>query len=270
MMLKAILILSVLGWSVGGAAQPEVREPTAKWVVNFADAQCIASRAYGSSENPLHLILKAPPLGEVMQVAVVTKGSWPESRQVEANIRVDDGAPLATTMLMFSPPKNNTRVYMMNMPANDFSLVRQAGRLSIRSQGLDETFALSQMEPLLRVVDRCVADLRNVWNIGDPQGAQSVLADRASANMARLFDDTDYPTVALDQGKSGTVRFAVLIDETGRVSDCTIIETSGVAALDAQTCFVVKDRGRFRPARGLDGKPAKDAAIQLVRWKVGG
>ena len=60
--------------------------------------------------------------------------------------------------------------------------------------------------------------------------------------------------------------FVLLIDETGRVADCTVIETSGVASLDAQTCGAVKLQARFKPAIGLDGKPAKDGVVQRVSW----
>ena len=66
--------------------------------------------------------------------------------------------------------------------------------------------------------------------------------------------------------QSGTVSFALLIDEAGKVADCTVIKTSGIAALDAQSCFVVKERAHFTPAIGADGRPAKDARTASVTW----
>lgn len=269
-MLKPMVILSLLAWGVGAAAEPAARNPTEKWNVNFADAQCVASRTYGTAKEPLHLVLKAPPLGEVMQIAVIKGGYSPQAEQVEARIRLDEGSPLKTSMLMFSAPRSNTRVYLLNMPAAEFSLVRQAKSLSIRSDGLNETFALSQMAPLLKIVEDCVADLRAVWNVADPQGAGSPLASRASGQLASLFKPEDYPSPAMQQNKGGSLRFAVLIDESGRVADCTIIETSGVPSLDAQTCFIIKERARFQPARDSAGKPAKDAAFQRVTWRLKG
>jgi hypothetical protein len=65
------------------------------------------------------------------------------------------------------------------------------------------------------------------------------------------------------------VTLALLIDETGKIADCTVIGTSGAASLDTQSCGMLKDRARFKPAIGLDGKPAKGSFIQRITWRVG-
>ena len=59
-----------------------------------------------------------------------------------------------------------------------------------------------------------------------------------------------------------------LIDEKGEMADCAVIETSGIAALDAQTCFIMRKRGKFAPAIGQDGKPAKGVFTQRIRWEM--
>lgn len=242
--------------------------PTSKWNVDFADAQCVASRAYGTKEEPLHLVLKAPPVGGVMQIALMRQGRLAGAEQVEATIGIDERRPAKANMLMYTPKGSKYRIYLLNMPSADFSLVRDAKSLSIRSVGLNETLGVSQMKPLLDVVDKCVTNLREVWNVTDPEGEQSPLAKRATANVSRFFSSSDYPAAAMRSNQSGTLRFAVLINESGRVADCTIIETSSVAVLDAQTCAIMMERGKFQPAEGKDGKPAKDGLIARITWKM--
>lgn len=89
-----------------------------------------------------------------------------------------------------------------------------------------------------------------------------------STNPLRgYFNANDYPGLAIRQEQSGLVEFALLIDETGKVADCTLIKTSGVAALDAQSCAVIKRRGAFLPALGLDGKPVKAATTHRIGWE---
>lgn len=73
---------------------------------------------------------------------------------------------------------------------------------------------------------------------------------------------------AIYEQQSGTVRVALLIDEKGRIADCAILDTSGTPVLDAQTCAILKERARFKPAIGPDGKPAKDGYIQRITWRV--
>lgn len=268
MMLRLMILTLLLAPAAVASAAPDARAPTGKWVVNFDDAQCVATRAYGSAEKPLHFILKAPPLGEVMQIAVMRDAGRTDPAQVQAEVGIDERQPLRTNMLTFSPKNQKLRVYLLNLRAADFLPVREANSLTIRSGGLNETFALTQMGPLLKVMDQCVTDLRQLWNVVDPAGEQSPLEKRASGNLISAFKADDYPADAVINNQSGSVRFSVLIDESGRVADCTIIETSGVASLDAQSCAIVKERARYQPAVGKDGKAAKDAVVARVTWRL--
>lgn len=258
--------LSMLLLMTSAAATAAVpREATGKWNVNFADAQCVASRGYGSAEEPLNLVLKAPPLGGVMQIAVLRNGGYSPPTQVDATIGIDDQPPLKTNLLMFSPKNSKTRVHTLNMASADFGRIRGAKRLTIRSWGLNESFSVSQIDPLLKVMDQCVADLRQVWNVsGD--GEPSSLSRRARGNPGDWVKNEHYPEVAIMKNASGRVRFVMLIDEAGRVADCTVIETSGVAVLDAQSCAILKERAKFEPALGQDGKPVKDSYMANFRW----
>ncbi|MFN3389413.1 MAG: energy transducer TonB [Allosphingosinicella sp.] len=269
MLLRTSIFLTLAATSAAGAAaEPELRRPAAQWVVDFDESKCVASRKYGSEAEPIHLVLKAPPLGDVMQLAVMREGKNARADQLPATIGLDDGPALKTNMLRYTPSKGALRVHLLNMASADFAQVRQAKTLSIRSGGLNETFELSQMEPLLKIMDDCVSDLREVWNVGRIPGEPSTHQKRATGSLYHLFSPNDYPGVSLQQGDTGAVRFVMLVDEAGRVADCTVIETSGVAALDTQSCAVAQDRGRFEPARGADGKPAKDALIQRIVWNI--
>ena len=264
----SMLCLAAALAAMAGKAEA-ARAPTDKWVVNFAAAQCVAHRDYGTPEDPLRLVLKAPPLGKVMQIAIFRKGDMARGAQVDATVKVDGGNPLKASVLMYTPKGGNEVVYLFNMPISEFARVRAGKELTIRSRQLDETLALAQMEPLLKVMDECTADLRQVWNVGDEEGAApSGVASRAAANLASYFSSDDYPSAALWSGQTGTVRFAVLVGENGRVADCTVIETSGVAVLDVQACAVLRERARFKPALGPDGKPTKDAQICSIRWAL--
>lgn len=262
-----------LGAFLVANAEPagEPRQPAGKWVVDFAAAQCLAHRDYGTPEDPLRLVLKAPPLGNVMQVAVVREGKLTWAEQAKAVVTIDERGPLRTNLLMSAPKGGRQLIYLLNMTPEEFAPVRQAKQLGIRSDGLDQSFALSDMEPLLKVMERCAADLRRVWNIAeDGSETAPALARRAEskAPLAKYIDSTDFPLEALDRGLDGRVKFALLIDEAGKVADCTILQTSGVAALDGQACAAMRGRAKFNPALGKDGKPAKDASIATIHWKI--
>lgn len=262
----AVFFALMLAAADGAAAEPHA--PTGKWNVNFGDAQCVAHRDYGIPAKPLRLVLKAPPVGDVMQVAIMREAGSSSPQQLDSIVTIDGRRPLKTNLLTYTPKASKERIYLLNMPSADFASMRQAKTVSVRSEGLNETFALSEMEPLLKVVDECVADLRRVFNIGtggaDPVGLKS----RARTNLAKLFSDDDYPEVAVMKGQSGRVGFALLIGEGGQVADCTIVATSGVPSLDSQACALLKTRAKFEPARDHDGKPAKDSTIGGIVWRM--
>jgi TonB family protein len=267
---KCASLLALIATSVPALAEQPIRQPTGRWVVSFADAQCLASRDFGTKEKPLILVLKAPAIGNVMQVAVVRNGNGGEPEQLDGKLAFDDREPAATSMLAFTNRKEHQRIFVINLPLEQFAIARMATSISIRgAEQLDERFALKQMGSIIKLMDECVADLRQVWNVWDPNGPPK-LKRSAQGSLVGLFSSNDYPGVALRQNQEGSVEFALLINESGRVADCTVIETSGVASLDAQGCAIVRERARFKPAIGLDGKPAKGSYFQRVNWRIGG
>ena len=266
---RAAALLMMLTTSAGLAAAPASKPlaPTGKWVVNFADDQCLASRSYGTPGKPLYLALKPSPLGEVMRITILQKGAVREPTQVPVVIRFDDHETIKSSMLAFASPKDGFRILSINLSADQFATMRQAKLVSFRSPGeFDRSLALVQMEPLMKAIDSCVTSLQKYWNISDDETPLLRTRARTEKEIATYLSDDDYPAVAVRNVNSGTVRIAMLIDENGKVADCMTIATSGVASLDAQSCATIAKRAKFVPAIGADGKPAKDAILSSIRW----
>jgi TonB family protein len=64
----------------------------------------------------------------------------------------------------------------------------------------------------------------------------------------------DYPPVSIRLAEQGVVKVHFLVNENGRVDDCTIAETSGKPRLDTAACIMVKKRWVFKAAVH-DGMP---------------
>jgi TonB family protein len=132
----------------------------------------------------------------------------------------------------------------------------------------DYQLPLGPMASLIKIVEKCRSTLADHWN-GTPekQAAQQkpVTFDRP---IVSLFSSDDYPADALRRDLGGTAMIVALIDDKGKMADCAVVETSGVAVLDAQTCIMIRKRGKFTPAIGADGKPARAVFTQRVRWEI--
>ncbi|UUR09224.1 energy transducer TonB [Sphingomonas glaciei] len=255
---EPLVALALITASTEGASAPVT--PTAKWVVDFADARCVASREYGASQ----LFLKASPLGDVVQFGIIEPGTAGPPTQVVAQVSPDAGPAFEGTALFWAttrkPPQ---RIRMINMSVADFQRLSGSPSLSFRIGALKRDYAIPEMPALAKVMKTCVDDLQKVWS----PPADGV-GSRATANLATYVTDDDYPADAIRNALSGTTAFALLIDESGRIADCTVTATSGQASLDTQTCALISRRARFVPAKDAKGKPAKDRVTARIRWQM--
>jgi protein TonB len=77
----------------------------------------------------------------------------------------------------------------------------------------------------------------------------------------------EYPADALREHAEGIVRVALDIDERGRATSCTILQSSGHASLDAATCRLLTVRARYAPAT-VNGQPVKDVLKTAINWRI--
>jgi TonB family protein len=68
---------------------------------------------------------------------------------------------------------------------------------------------------------------------------------------ATWLSQADYPPEAVRGHQEGRVGYRLEVAADGTVSHCTIVDASGSATLDAQTCQLLQDRARFEPASGV-------------------
>jgi hypothetical protein len=255
------------------AAAPVNAQPTApagKWVVDFADAQCVASRDYGSGDDKLTFLLKPSPLGNVMQIGLLRSGKKAVAEQVPAWLTPDEGKPISTSALVFgSKTAGNQIMHRINLPWQDYALLREASRVTLDVKGQPQvSLQLAQMKELSKAIDVCLQDLQEVWNVGTTRAARLRQDAKTHRSLKSMFSSDDYPDIALLEEQGGQLSFVLLIDEKGSVVNCTVDQTSGYASLDAQSCSVIKTRARFSPAIDAQGKPAKTGATGRVRWLI--
>lgn len=87
-------------------------------------------------------------------------------------------------------------------------------------------------------------------------------------NPASWSSTNDYPTRALREERSGTTAFRVTVGVDGRVTDCTIVGSSGSPDLDEATCSNVTGRARFTPATDTEGNPTTGTYTNRIRWII--
>jgi TonB family protein len=261
----ALLTIAALGLAATpGSAAP--RQPSGPWHVDYDTAQCVATRDYGTQAKALALVLKPSPNNSVMRILLIRRGSS-EVNQMPALLRFDEFRK-STNMLTYSDEKNHFSVVAINVPMAEFKSHIGARYLSISGGGYDDSFALSDLPSLVAELDKCVFDLQQFWNIGEPYKSRIAKPAEPIQPLSRLFSAGDYPGIALTQRQQGRVTMTFLVGEQGEVADCTVDSTSGIAALDTMSCYVISKRAQFQPALGPNGKPVRSAHTSTVVWRI--
>lgn len=240
-----------------------------RWTLNFDDAQCFASRTYQSATGPIELVVKAPAFGDAVQVTAIRAGGGARVKQLDGQMQADADPVVPVSFLRYALSASKSEAFRTNLSWDQFAPVKVAKQLRLTAASeLNETFALSGMTPLMKVMGECVADLRTAWNVVPDGDAKPNLRSPAKGTLTGLLRWDDYPEQAVDKEQEGRVAIALLINEQGRVADCQVVSTGGSAVLDVQTCAAITRRAKFEPAIGLDGKPAKDSIVQRIVWRL--
>ena len=93
--------------------------------------------------------------------------------------------------------------------------------------------------------------------------------NQGMANVVTLFSVDDYPPEAVRKGWQGTVIVDLLVSPEGRVSACRVVQSSGHAVLDQQTCKIMQTRARFVPAKDKDGNAVEDVVRSPpIMWRL--
>ena len=104
-----------------------------------------------------------------------------------------------------------------------------------------------------------------------PSQPPMIQSARAKGDVRQLIHSEDYPDAAIRNGDMGSVRAQLAIAADGKVAGCTIVASSGSAALDSATCRILKARARFAPARDSNGAAVNDTYVTpKITWRLEG
>lgn len=105
----------------------------------------------------------------------------------------------------------------------------------------------------------------------DPPSAKPAFAPklaRPRGNPGAWVSPNDYPTRDLNEGNEGITRFRLSVTAQGKVTDCTVTQSSGFPSLDTATCDKLTRRAKFDPASDETGAQVSGTYSGAVRWQI--
>ncbi len=243
--------------------------------MQYSPTSCEAKRRFGD----VAIVIVPGALGESTRVMLELPGKAVKARQYPAIIDPKDGRGAEkATGLLFPLKKPGTRgVYTVLpnalvdrlMTSGAIGLEIGSPKTKIATKYADVNLALGPMKALKKALDTCMTDLRTQWGMVDGKLPRPAIASYARGDVRSIFTSDDYPEEAVNAGQSGTTRYLLMIARDGSVMDCVVVESSGVASLDAMGCQVIRERAKFKPAIGADGKPTVDTVVTPpIRWQM--
>lgn len=102
-----------------------------------------------------------------------------------------------------------------------------------------------------------------------PPAPRVVQTAKAKGDLRSLITGDDYPSSAQRNEEEGTVRVRLTVGANGRVTDCSVSQSSGSSALDSATCRLLRSRARFTAAVDNQGNPTTDTITSPpIVWRL--
>jgi TonB family protein len=114
-------------------------------------------------------------------------------------------------------------------------------------------------------MQKCLDDLLVSWKI-DAVAHRSLKQYALPTNFDALSKSFFYPLQAMATLQSGLVRYRLIVDPTGNVTDCKILGPGGTTPLGRETCRTMLGTAKFTPAQDAAGNPLRSFYVGQVNF----
>lgn len=289
--------LALLAFGTAASAE-EVLEPTSAWTLDYGEEKCSLLRDFGSLDDD-GMGLRIDSYGSLISFRVNLIGDRiPRSRNPFSFIDLDLSSEeeprtripalhgtvgdyrfidFALTVLpedAVPPPLPSGRNFddariaelaLSRAPQPAFEQTIDGIAVALR-QGKYVKLNTGPMAPALEALRTCVDDLRSSWGL-DP--AQQRAITRTPYPPAEAVKNVmeNYPRDQMWQGINGFVPIRIMVDETGRATECIVQLESAPEAFREAACDRIGDR--FHPALDANGEPVAGFYQNAVVYLTG-
>lgn len=244
-------------------------QPIGQWHVEYADNSCHIARRFGTPENPVTLSMRVMPGRSANQFSI---------EQAIVGKDVFKRGPLKITTTPAAEPINVTatsgsikeasRVTYAALGSDDLLKVEQSEQVAIAYDGETIVLGMRGIKSALAAAVTCEDDLLTSWGIDAVAYRNIAVQAKPDTSPANWLSNDDYPSQSLAEGERGAVSIRLDIADTGKVTNCSVLVSSGFKRLDDQTCQVVMKRARYEPARSKEGAAIASLSLLTFRWLV--
>lgn len=261
-MMPILLLLAAMMTQTEAPATPSASPPAerARWGVDGGEQYCTLVRTQDNGTRAF--IIQIMPGGDYALLNLSYDD--PTSRTLRgrraATIELlPGGAHFAIT-----PAVDNPSLIRVEDASALLAGLAEAEDMRIVQNGeVRLTFAFPTAARVVGVMRECLDRGTERWGV-DPQRLASL---RQRPSIERWIRPSDYPRGPMNPSGSGTTIVRLSVDQTGRITHCAVVATSGDERYDQAACTHT-DRVCGRPALDADGSPVAIDVIEPVGWAL--
>ncbi len=158
------------------------------------------------------------------------------------------------------PPQPHTRTQdkpPLTAPETPFDALKGDGGLTFPTEGIEQPGTGGITEAKFPPIAE-----------PEPRASFAPRFAKPRGNPGAWVSANDYPTRDLGEGNEGLVKFRLEVTAQGKVTQCSVLATSGHPGLDAATCDKLTRRARFDPASDETGAAVPGSYTGAVRWQI--
>ena len=283
------------------AVQPIRLQPSTAWNVNYAENSCRLSRAFGDGSDAIVLSLESEAPGQadmfVLGKALKTYSDKVSGKFLPVQAKPMEGhtaqSPFGTAVLWsrvrFLPDDLAEKYEKREKEATSGAGVRPpaidlAQKAETEAKHMDFAAKVTELEvdarsghPLIletgslgapiKAFDKCSRDSLRDWGV-DPDVEDKIVRRPWSPNVRQWFTPDDYPPAMTVRGQQSDVKVRLLVDATGRVTQCTSLSHFKEKSFDQIVCNKFMKRAHFEPAELADGTKVPSYYVNHVIFRM--
>ena len=259
----SLLLTSAVIGEVPAAAEPPTLAPTGKWVVEFDDQQCMATRLFAAPNGEIAVAIRPAPTGGDFDVFILPVKA--PDRRITARSTITIGSRKLKQGTLWARPKPDGRMlYRLMIPSAEYANLVESRTMTLQGDLGYFTLDFAGLDAVARTLNECNSDLLDHWGLSREEQAKVASFPETTAKIDQIINNLAYPRAAYPAVGDVVARVTVAAD--GSVSDCVVVGSSGNAILDKGTCDTFIRLARMKPARDRSGQPMRGIFVFTRRW----
>ncbi|WP_298470586.1 TonB family protein [uncultured Erythrobacter sp.] len=293
--MRVRLFFALTAASVGLTAAPASADdptdtllPSSPWNVDFGETKCRLARFFGEGDDR-HLIFfeqSGPANGLGLTVSGKRLKRFRSLRRTSVRF-FDEQKPKRT-----KPFKGDVEGYG---PALIFSSMNVRGGTDDSSKKESASGALPQLDPVrgdrvkyialqqgsqkvrlqtgplgetFKVMNKCTQNMVRDWGLDvDKHLTAKRMPELKNLAFVSSRIEARYPRRALNKGEQGIFKMRVIVDETGKVTECVVNNATIQDALESPACKTMV-QAEFEPALDADGNPFRSYHTTTITYRM--